>query len=123
MLLSFQIIPSNSFLAILLKCLVGTTKTVSCYICISFRNANPNDISLIELEEPLNFTDRVKPIALPAEHYETTGLAIASGWGQTGGNLVPILPNILQYAELPIPSGEGNELILILMWFILTVTL
>lgn len=68
---------------------------------------------MIELKEPLNYTVRVKPITLPVPGFETVGPAIASGWGQIGGNMFPKMPNVLQFAELPILSGEGKSFIIL----------
>ncbi|XP_011190157.1 trypsin-1 isoform X1 [Zeugodacus cucurbitae] len=48
-----------------------------------------NDIALLQLEEPLKFTERVKPICVSVENplieYENQ-LAIVSGWGWTNEN-------------------------------------
>ncbi|GJQ84821.1 hypothetical protein Trydic_g19585 [Trypoxylus dichotomus] len=54
-----------------------------------------NDIALLELEDELEFSSVIQPIALEAEHNDQVRPAIISGWGllSNGGTL----PEILQY--------------------------
>lgn len=43
-----------------------------------------DDIGLIEVEKPIEFGDKVKPVALPSEDFnKTDGSAVLSGWGTT----------------------------------------
>ncbi|XP_055389281.1 trypsin-1-like [Condylostylus longicornis] len=63
----------------------------------------PNDIGLIVLAEPLNFTNTVKPIdAIPKRNETFSGPAIVSGWGSTSLTLDPEFPEKLQTATVPI---------------------
>lgn len=44
-----------------------------------------DDIALVELNEPLRFTSRVRPIALASVSAPDTGTITVSGWGRTDG--------------------------------------
>lgn len=47
-----------------------------------------NDIALIELLRPLNFSDKVQPICLPTAFKETYGdEATVAGWGAHDGKV------------------------------------
>lgn len=48
------------------------------------------DFALLELNEPLNFTNLVQPIALPAANFiiEDGTMCKASGWGELKGEKV-----------------------------------
>jgi len=68
-----------------------------------------NDVALVTVKVPFNFTDpNVQPIEMflssdaeiPAET-----ICNSTGWGQTSG-IGPFLPNALQWAQLPIRTGE-----------------
>ena len=58
----------------------------------------PFDIGLLKLKTPLVFNEFVKPIRLPRQGTETTGMAILSGWGIISPD--PMLPYVLQYAPM-----------------------
>jgi hypothetical protein len=71
-----------------------------------------NDIALITVTEPFNFTDpNVQPIEMflsadapiPADT-----LCNSTGWGLTSGGGL-FLPNALQWAQLPLHSREECE--------------
>ncbi|XP_048515555.1 uncharacterized protein LOC105686124 [Athalia rosae] len=72
-----------------------------------------NDIALIELEKPLEFTDRVQPIRLP-KHSQTSETfvrenAIVSGWGKDSDYANGISP-VLRWIWNPIlPNSECNQ--------------
>ena len=64
-----------------------------------------NDISLLQLENPLVFNDFVQPIALPAiQNQEETDDCMVSGWGTTssGGHH----PDVLNKVVVPIVTDE-----------------
>lgn len=74
-----------------------------------FSTVGPNDIALLELSEPLKLNERVQPITLPKANYETTGLAVTTGWGVIeDGHMFPDMSNVLQFIEIPIYSGKGK---------------
>ncbi|XP_042210577.1 uncharacterized protein LOC121858311 isoform X1 [Homarus americanus] len=56
-----------------------------------------NDIAVLELQEPVTFTDRIKPICLATlEETPNNGLAVSSGWGHQsyGGSKSDILQKV-----------------------------
>lgn len=63
-------------------------KVVDASVHPLYENINANDIALVKLEEPVNFTDRIKPVNLPARHqtseesFINSTLSVA-GFGQT----------------------------------------
>jgi secreted trypsin-like serine protease len=69
-----------------------------------------NDIAILHLATPLH-TDLggppVRIAALPSDNYDFTGVtAVLQGWGSTG---MPILPDALQKASIPVIStAEAN---------------
>ncbi|XP_037942536.1 serine protease SP24D-like [Teleopsis dalmanni] len=66
-----------------------------------------NDVALLELEEPLVWTDNIKPIQMAEEEVPSGEDVIVSGWGRlyTGG---PI-PNRLQWNTLKAITTEECE--------------
>ena len=43
-----------------------------------------HDLGLIQLEKPIEFNDKIKPIGLPKEDFTKSGsTAVLSGWGTT----------------------------------------
>ncbi|XP_072382812.1 trypsin-1-like [Diabrotica undecimpunctata] len=66
----------------------------------------PNDICIIKVNETWVFNDHVKPIELPIQDLNATGTVVASGWGQSGGNLFPQFPDVLQWQESEMPDEE-----------------
>merc|ERR1711915_221045 len=66
-----------------------------------------NDICLLKLEKPLEWTEFVQPIALPEANEQTPAgtNAIVTGWGTLSeGGL--ILPNVLHKVTVPVVSDE-----------------
>ncbi|XP_027232287.2 trypsin-1 [Penaeus vannamei] len=63
-----------------------------------------NDISLLQLSQPLSFNEFVAPIALPEAGHAASGDCIVSGWGTTseGGST----PSVLQKVSVPIVSDD-----------------
>ncbi|XP_072767324.1 serine protease 1 [Anoplolepis gracilipes] len=53
-----------------------------------------NDIGLIKLKTPLNFTKEIQPIELPQAESEPTGVAYLCGWGY-------VLSNYFKNLEMP----------------------
>jgi len=67
-----------------------------------------NDICLLKLKEPLEWTEFVAPIALPAELQETEegSMVTITGWGTTSeGGLN--LPNVLHKVDIPVVGDEA----------------
>ncbi|XP_028131868.1 trypsin-1 [Diabrotica virgifera virgifera] len=63
----------------------------------------PNDIMVMKVNEPFIFNDRVKPINLPKQNFETIGEAVISGWGNTDKELEP---DNLQWELTQISDGQ-----------------
>ncbi|XP_001513286.1 chymotrypsinogen A-like [Ornithorhynchus anatinus] len=65
-----------------------------------------NDISLIKLASPVNFSQTVSPVCLAeaGEDYESGALVVTSGWGKTRYNAL-VTPNQLQQTSLPLLSA------------------
>ncbi|XP_065567491.1 uncharacterized protein LOC136031714 isoform X2 [Artemia franciscana] len=66
-----------------------------------------NDISLLRLQEPVKFTDYVRPVCLPSSNtpIENGRMCTVVGWGQlyeTGR----VFPDTLQEVQLPLVSTE-----------------
>ncbi|XP_060531127.1 trypsin-like isoform X1 [Cylas formicarius] len=75
--------------------------------------ASPHDIAVVQLTDPLIYTDTIKPIALPPVNAEFTGIATLSGWGETETGRES---SILLYAEIPlIDVTECNNALVKLM--------
>lgn len=73
----------------------------------------PFDIALLKLAKPLIFNERVGPVSLPKQDDEFEGSVFLSGWGSTSKNLLPILPLVLHFAEIPLVNYETcNEALL-----------
>ncbi|RXG57206.1 Trypsin-1 [Armadillidium vulgare] len=62
-----------------------------------------NDIALLRLQSPLNYTTYVQPIFLPSEEQQSSGDCTLTGWGQTSNGQAA---KILQAVSLPIVSDE-----------------
>ncbi|XP_019871625.1 trypsin-1-like [Aethina tumida] len=70
----------------------------------------PNDIALLKLASPLVLNEVIQPVSLPSSDLVASGDVVLSGWGSMGGVIIPIMPNRLQKAELPIiPNDECNN--------------
>uniref|UniRef100_A0A1B0G8X1 Peptidase S1 domain-containing protein n=1 Tax=Glossina morsitans morsitans TaxID=37546 RepID=A0A1B0G8X1_GLOMM len=63
-----------------------------------------HDLALLELEEPLEFCDKIQPIELATEEVPSGGDIIVSGWGRLYNN-GPI-PNHLQWTTLKAMTTE-----------------
>lgn len=67
------------------------------------RPIGPNDIALIQLQYPLQFTSSVNRIKLPSSgNDDENGSAILYGWGSISRNKYPLMPSILQTMTAPI---------------------
>lgn len=71
------------------------------------RGVAPYDIALLKLESPLVFNERVGPVQLPKQDEEFEGEVILSGWGSVSKKVIPSLPKVLQYAEMPLVDYES----------------
>ncbi|XP_060531128.1 coagulation factor IX-like isoform X2 [Cylas formicarius] len=69
--------------------------------------ASPHDIAVVQLTDPLIYTDTIKPIALPPVNAEFTGIATLSGWGETETGRES---SILLYAEIPLIDVTDQHL-------------
>lgn len=63
-----------------------------------------DDIALVELNEPLKFTSRVRPVALANVSAPDSGNITVSGWGRTDG-YVAAQSDLLNAVQLPIRSN------------------
>ncbi|XP_033221043.1 chymotrypsin-1-like [Belonocnema kinseyi] len=58
-----------------------------------------HDLGLIELEKPIEFNDKIKPVGLPEEDFDKPGgTAVLSGWGTT--SYPGKAPNDLQHINV-----------------------
>ncbi|XP_060534509.1 transmembrane protease serine 9-like [Cylas formicarius] len=66
----------------------------------------PHDVALLRLSTLLNWSDNIRPIALPALGHVSEGTATLAGWGaiQDFLGIIYTYPNTLQFAELPVIS-------------------
>ncbi|KAJ8687274.1 hypothetical protein QAD02_023068 [Eretmocerus hayati] len=62
----------------------------------------PFDIALLRLSSPLKLNKLVQPIAIPKPDSIPKGDVVLSGWGSISTSNVPILPDSLQKATLPV---------------------
>ncbi|XP_076632941.1 trypsin-1-like [Colletes latitarsis] len=65
-------------------------------------NVAPYDIALLKLAQPLRLSNAVKAISLPQAGSTPSGTAVLSGWGSTSRTSNPIMPDKLQYVDLPV---------------------
>lgn len=70
-----------------------------------YRGVGPNDMALLRLDKPLDLSATVATITLPEAGLEASGDSTLSGWGVTN-NIIPLPPNDLQYADIPIISND-----------------
>uniref|UniRef100_R4FI51 SP1-Sep-1 n=1 Tax=Sepia latimanus TaxID=3248881 RepID=R4FI51_SEPLA len=63
-------------------------------------NSILNDIAMLELTKPVQFTRCIKPIALPKKGEVFSGTCVAAGWGQTGNE--GIYPVNMKRADIKI---------------------
>ncbi|KAG4071069.1 hypothetical protein HA402_002741 [Bradysia odoriphaga] len=71
----------------------------------------PHDIGLILFQTPFEFNDFVNLIALPEPGTIPSGVGTMHGWGSTSYGFFPILPDILQTANLvivPVDTCRNN---------------
>lgn len=61
-----------------------------------------NDIVILELDQPINFTDRIQPICMPSVEVTGGEDTIVMGWGYNYGTVAPADENKLQYAHVPV---------------------
>lgn len=61
---------------------------------------------MLKLEKPLVFNDHVGPVSLPQQDEEFEGEVVLSGWGSVSKKVIPSLPKVLQYAEMPLVDYE-----------------
>lgn len=67
-----------------------------------------NDIALLKLETPFEFSDKVAPIKLPFKGQETTGNCTVTGWGTLSFFGQP--SDILQKVTVPVvPDDKCRE--------------
>uniref|UniRef100_A0A673NHF0 Transmembrane serine protease 5 n=1 Tax=Sinocyclocheilus rhinocerous TaxID=307959 RepID=A0A673NHF0_9TELE len=66
-----------------------------------------NDIALVKLRAPLNFSDTIRPVCLPQYDYDLPGgtQCWISGWGYTQPDDVHI-PEVLKEAPVPLISAK-----------------
>jgi len=67
-----------------------------------------NDVAVLELNEPVTYSAAVRPIALSLTDPPVGGSSTVSGWGRLVG--FGAIPDILQYAPLPVQSAATCNL-------------
>ncbi|XP_069704879.1 transmembrane protease serine 9-like [Periplaneta americana] len=69
----------------------------------------PNDIGIIQLDKPVEFSDRIRAACIPKENYNyDNGEATVAGWGVTAENGRPA--KLLRKVKLPfVPRSLCNE--------------
>ncbi|XP_014489305.1 PREDICTED: uncharacterized protein LOC106752251 [Dinoponera quadriceps] len=68
-------------------------------------NGFVNDIAVLRLEQPVTFSDYVRPVCLPANPVNTGTVCVVTGWGQLF-EINRVFPDTLQEVELPVISTE-----------------
>ncbi|KAL2720185.1 trypsin-2-like [Vespula squamosa] len=71
-----------------------------------------NDIALLELKVPFEFTAQLSPISLPKDQVPPGTICQVSGWGYPEEN-IPSVSNDLMYVDLPILSMEDCRNLLV----------
>ncbi|XP_017758253.1 PREDICTED: uncharacterized protein LOC108549401 [Eufriesea mexicana] len=64
-----------------------------------------NDIAMLRLEEPVTFSDYVRPVCLPESEPKSGTMCTVTGWGQLF-EIGRIFPDTLQEVQLPVISTE-----------------
>ncbi|XP_068966779.1 uncharacterized protein [Bombus flavifrons] len=64
-----------------------------------------NDIAMLRLEEPVTFSDYVRPVCLPESEPKSGTTCTVTGWGQLF-EIGRIFPDTLQEVQLPVISTE-----------------
>ncbi|KOC65504.1 Enteropeptidase [Habropoda laboriosa] len=64
-----------------------------------------NDIAMLRLEEPVTFSDYVRPVCLPQSEPKSGTTCTVTGWGQLF-EIGRIFPDTLQEVQLPVISTE-----------------
>ncbi|KAK9296507.1 hypothetical protein QLX08_009498 [Tetragonisca angustula] len=64
-----------------------------------------NDIAMLRLEEPVTFSDYVRPVCLPDSEPKSGTMCTVTGWGQLF-EIGRIFPDTLQEVQLPVISTE-----------------
>jgi len=67
-------------------------------------NIITNDVSILKLDEPLEFNEYVQPLPLAPKGDDPAGgtVCINSGWGSISHTSMASMPAMLQYVEMPI---------------------
>uniref|UniRef100_A0A8C2WCU8 Peptidase S1 domain-containing protein n=1 Tax=Cyclopterus lumpus TaxID=8103 RepID=A0A8C2WCU8_CYCLU len=70
-------------------------------------NTNNNDIALLQLSAPLNFTDYIRPVCLAANDsvFEAGTSCFVTGWGTIGEDVALPFPQTLQEVRVPVVSN------------------
>ncbi|XP_071443070.1 transmembrane protease serine 5-like [Hetaerina americana] len=86
---------------------IRTVKSIVPYPQVKYNRFLYNhDVALVELMEPLTFTQSVGAICLPEKPIEPRQLCVTAGWGYTSPGEI----NFSQYLHyLPVPTIELNE--------------
>lgn len=72
----------------------------------NFSREKHDDIALLKLRIPLQFTSSVQPIALPPTDHKVTGKGMILGWGAINADESKSSDFLLK-AELPVSAPEG----------------
>ncbi|XP_063703011.1 trypsin-1-like [Culicoides brevitarsis] len=71
----------------------------------------PDDIAIISVDRPFTLNGKIRAINLPNANTYPTGRAVVSGWGSISRiPVLPVQPNVLQKATLPIHTQSQCHL-------------
>lgn len=68
-----------------------------------------NDIALVELTKPIEYTAEIRPPCFPNRDVENRDKIVLSGFGKSHHN--SDLPNVLQYVDMKVKLSSGHELV------------
>ncbi|KAJ8665277.1 hypothetical protein QAD02_006939 [Eretmocerus hayati] len=71
-----------------------------------FPKVAQHDIAILKLKTPLVFDKFVQPVMLPVQDSVQIGESVLTGWGSVSKWWLPKLPEVLQYAKIPIIEFE-----------------
>ncbi|XP_011497342.1 PREDICTED: trypsin-1-like [Ceratosolen solmsi marchali] len=74
-----------------------------------FNSIKSHDIGLLKLKTRLRTNNRVHPVKLPKNKNDAKGIGILSGWGSVSKKIIINLPDVLQFAKIPIIKQSNCE--------------
>ena len=110
-----EIVSAKAYLgSVFMRTMPLKLKIIDASIHPLYKNVNAHDIAIVKLEKPVNFTNRIQPISLPARHQTRVGSFINStllvpGFGETKNASQSNL--FLRFVKMKAITNEecGNE--------------